>query len=820
MTVEWIALTPTAAMEQPPNAAAESRVPRRILATVAILVSACAANAALEVNVTRVGYPTLSGADVVRPGMWTPVVVDLSLVNQSSFDGIVRAGQLDQDGDEAVDQVEVHVTAATGGHQRVTLYVLPSFVGRQGRLVVEVQTMEGETVEVVTQGELARLALPGRLPEPIHDEDLLILSVSTGTVGRLGEVGKVELEGGFDRHLHIAHLSPIDLPEHWIGLEGVDAIRWEDANPVTLSQKQVSALIEWVRQGGMLLMTLSTAESAFALKKAMDEVLPAEPGEPVFLERLDLTFSRLLQPTSDATEEHAGYATPVAALRMVVREGAEVLAREEGIQSDLVTRRREGRGSIILSGVTEREMFSANGSPTDFYRRVFCLKRSPGGQEARPDLRTLFGEVVSAISFSTSGGAYLAVAGLFSIAYVVAATFGSWAFLVARGWKHHSWTAFAVVAVLAATGTVFAVNSVRGFGERLHQVTIVDAEAGKGYGHATTLFGLKTGTDRVLDLWLPTDGRSLNPVPTNTYLRPIRAIGGLDAALNSFADPQSYRLSPSTAEIQGVRMRATLKQFEGRWEGRMGGKVSARITLVPKKAGEFGWWITEDSFVSNELGVPLKNCYLLQPLSDTFSPIERTFEREDFDGLAAYETDRNRGSRINAFPIGDLPGDGSRVALWERCYRPMAGSRDEYQEILDWKLDAAQKSWNQPLLPLLQRGFDLSDKPTSVLGNERNALLLLSTLGELEPTTTSFAGSLSWSHDGLRHLDLREQLQRDCVYLIGFAEGSGPVRLYRRQGDRSYTPIEADEKKSWTLYRVRIPVTLVSRSATGFGSKN
>ena len=44
--------------------------------------------------------------------------------------------------------------------------------------------------------------------------------------------------------------------------------------------------------------------------------------------------------------------------------------------------------------------------------------------------------------------------------------------------------------------------------------------------------------------------------------------------------------------------------------------------------------------------------------------------------------------------------------------------------------------------------------------------------------------------------------------LIGFADDPGPVRLFRRTGDRPYRMLEPDPDRSWTMYRIRIPVTL------------
>ena len=80
-------------------------------------------------------------------------------------------------------------------------------------------------------------------------------------------------------------------------------------------------------------------------------------------------------------------------------------------------------------------------------------------------------------------------------------------------------------------------------------------------------------------------------------------------------------------------------------------------------------------------------------------------------------------------------------------------------------------------------------------------------------------GIKTWSRDRLRQLDLREQLQAGrapldnrpgemgSIMLIGFAADPGPIRLFTRLGDRSYKPVQPEASASWTMYRIRIPIT-------------
>ena len=137
-----------------------------------------------------------------------------------------------------------------------------------------------------------------------------------------------------------------------------------------------------------------------------------------------------------------------------------------------------------------------------------------------------------------------------------------------------------------------------------------------------------------------------------------------------------------------------------------------------------------------------------------------------------------------------------------------------------------QEEWSAPFRGVLaSMGYGSGGDDGFVMGQEQNALMLLSTIGEFDPKTISsrmgnlLGGIQTWSRDRLRQLDLREQLQAGraplddrpveagSLVLIGFAADPGPVRLFARSGDRAYKPVPPEASASWTMYRIRIPIT-------------
>lgn len=763
------------------------------------LLASFAARPALgvvEVNVTRVGFPSVPDGFVVRPGMWTPVVVDLDLVEQQSFDGQLRVVQLDPDGDQIHDSVEVHLRADSGGARRLTLYALPNLARGLGRVYVELISAAGEAVQVLSQGERTFKAEPAQQPTSLPDDDVLVLSISDATIGRVAELSDSSRIGHYARAVHVAHMSPQDLPEHWIGLEAVDQLVWDRARADDLTQRQLEALLEWCEQGGTLLIAASATASSLTLSPAIQKALPADPGELVLAENLADVRRTLLGPPKTETPQDitrtgaaldwylAPFPSPIPVVRSTLRTGARSLVDDAALKSTVVSARRLGRGQVIFSGVCLADLFSGAGAAADFFQKVFGFVASPkqDDQTARP--QSLFGNVISAVNFAESGGRYLLAAFAFSIAYLATATGGVWWFLGKRGWRQHSWTAFAVVAGVASVISVVAVNAMHGLGERVHQISVIDLDSGQAYGYGVGYFGLKTPTDREVDLWLPSDPlNETEPSASTCFLRPLRPDDDPVELGSSFADPQAYQVQPATSSIGGVRIRATLKQFEGRWEGPLSGSVTGKVVVR-------GSSIHSGSVVSNNLGIDLRDCYLL------YSPLN---------------ADRNVGYRSSstlAMPIGEFLSTEKQLNLaerWETLMRPGPGGKTPDKP---W-LRERQQMWSEPLRGLLSF---VGEKETGfVLGQEQNALLLASTLGDFDPASvrgiiTPGWGATTWSADRLRHLDLRSQLTDDSAWLIGFAADAGPIRLARRTGDRPYRPIAPDPGNSWTMYRIRLPV--------------
>lgn len=773
---------------------------------ISILVASAAATPNLEVNVTHAGYPTLPSGHVYRHGTWTPIVADVALISGASFDGIVRSGQTDADGDRAFDEVEIHLREGTAESKRLHLYVHANAPFSQGDFWIEALDEGGDAVELVSRGEVSFRATPPVQPASLFADDFLIVSLSPESVGRVKDLIESDLIPKYRRKIRVSHMNPVNLSEHWVGLEMVDAIVWDRARPDQLTQRQREAIVDWVRHGGLLLVGCGDAADALRLTPELHDILPVTLAGST--ETTDISGLRraLLLPDADGSgtekrmrarpeEDDPWFDSPLDApipvAQAALRPGAVALAQNETTGNVTAARHAVERGIVVYCGFRLADVLPGDSQSLPFFERTLEI-----AQEAVDDEQTsvehmsLFDHVAGAVAFLRKSGKFLLVALLFVVSYVFLATTGTWWALGRRGWQKHAWSAFAGVALVATAVSAVAVAAAKGIGTRVHQVSVIDGEEGSPFAVGTMFFGVTTAVDAKLDLWLPSDRLSPGqPGPTSCFLRPLPPGSGFAEEATTFADPSIYNISPSSASLHGVRVRSTLKQLEGRWDGRLPGIVRAGISVNQRR-------ITTDSYIANDLGVDLKDCYLIQS-AQNIDP----------------ESKADRTGRIYVWALGEISSGGSAVNIAKRAY-DSAGDTFSQQQLAA-RLGEWQKQWSAPLA----RGWGLrgggGGGGDAGLDADKYALMLATTVGEFDPTVLARSFdqargvTRTWGRDRLRQMDLKRHMRRDQMILIGFADDPGPARLFARSGREEYESLDPDEDNSWTMYRFRIPVTLI-----------
>ena len=566
-----------------PHISSKARVCLSI-ALLACLTHPCGSSAEVIGDVVRVGYLTNTGS-VVRLGSWTPVVVDLTLQNQASFDGKLVLKQTDRDGDIYRDVVPVHLFADGGDQRRYWLYTpaSPSGLLRYQYQVELLATGENgreeRQVKIVSGGKEVSHISPPTSVSMLPDDEYLILTLSNGPIGKIRHLVTGDMESSLDRPVQIAHISPESLPGKWIGLEMVDCIVWDQADPTVLTEAQEQALVEWIRQGGKLLLAAGRTSDVVSQATHLGPLLPVSIGPVEPVSHLPETRRRLLG-IRDSQDEGYRNQLALAKCKAVSRSDVTNWLYEETIDSTVVAGRRLGRGYLLyVAAELEDLLRDPAANPVLFFRRILQLRpsRITGNPGHRSEIR-LARYFDAEVGFCDTSGGYLALALIAVIAYVLGATFGVWKMLQARQLLKYSWSALAIVALAASFLAVVGVQAIHGVGRKVEQLTIVDGFSDTPDALATAYFGMTTSVRSHVDVWLPVDPLlSKEPANSSCILRPLADWSEDFVSEAIYTDPAVYELRPATAEIHDVVMRATLKQFEGRWHGTLSGTLKGKL---------------------------------------------------------------------------------------------------------------------------------------------------------------------------------------------------------------------------------------------------
>ena len=762
-------------------------------------------------DVVRVGYLLTTGT-AIRIGTWTPVVVDLTLQNQTSFDGKLLLRQFDRDGDVYIDSVPVHLFGESS-RQRYWLYTIANpDRARRGSFAVELLETSGEDdpgrrAKMISGGVPVSAITPPVDAQVFSHDKYLILAVSDGSAGSARFLVNLDADHEqFDRPVEIAHVSPTSLPGKWIGLQMLDCVIWDAADPTVLTPEQEHALVEWVHQGGKLVLAAARTSDAIVQSEILGPLLPVKVGNV----KAESHFPNLRREMLGLfNDDQQNYSKPVTLAHCTIKKHDDVtcMLQEDTLGTAVVAKRRLGRGQLIFVAGELAELVPDNpANAIPFYKKLLELRRERVSLEKDkypiPMIRWFDQEV----AFSDTTGAYLALAVFFAIIYVLVATLGVWKVLQTRKLLKYSWSALGLTAVITSVLSIIGVQALHGVGSKVEQLSIIDGVVGQDQALATAYFGLTTSMRSTVDVWLPADS-VLDKVPGNTVctLAPMLSWRDFSFGEAKYTDPTQYTLRPATAEIHNVPMRATLKQFEGRWSGTLFGMVKGQLGLErimvprskenPSRVNE--WVITRDSWIENQLGIDLSQCYLLVSRADPFAP--QTF------------TEMPRATVINVFRLGSIK-NGDKIRLFDLLYTdPATGDLLPKENRQNWDLSHFQKSWGNTFARAADTSYYTGEEIPQKYNQShyQNAIMIVTSLADVE--LDQFRAAMlgvdtvpRFSSTRCRQLDLSDLLDANTAILVGFSNGAGPARLHARTGGGDYEPVKL--KKANTVYRFLMPV--------------
>ena len=549
-------------------------------------------------------------------------------------------------------------------------------------------------------------------------------------------------------------------------------------------------MIEWVRRGGTLVLGVSRTWDLVG-KGKFGEILPAMPTQMAAMSKPPEYLKDLL---SIEAFDSTGFNPEMSYCPLTKKDlasGTQVLVpgplsgaerAETGTSEEdgaFVTRRPFGRGQVILVAAEFSDLLSRGSRPGE---RVLAdltgirvLKTDPPDRSSMGGTlkEDVFDTLRRKTTFGVTAGLYLGFAFLFVVAYILLATGGTWGWLKRQQKVQHTWTAFAMVSIAASVVSVASVQWMRGISYRVQELTIVDSESGSNQGHAACYFGLKAPIHSKLDLRVPQNWLDPgNPTDMPGLLAPLAPKENEDTV---FASRERYQAVAGLGELQGVPMRATLKQFEAEWEGQLTGRLEAGLRR--DQVGTVK--LNPDSWIKNGFGTELQSCYLFVAGSDV--PRARV----------------TRDLQIRVYGLTRLPSE-KRVTL------------GDFKDL--GVLQSNQNSWlgslGVQLTPVNAYGGPSSaerDKKEITQAGFEAALLLMSLYDELDQNETHKSGFELLRSRG-HELDRSAFLRQNTALFLGFSRDPGPARLcYRDAGTKqkwaALQPAQAD-----VVYRITVPI--------------
>lgn len=779
-----------------------------------VVVCAALAGPAEAVHLTgrllRVGYSgsgqnrATQGADHYRPGRWVPVVVELDNHDGDMFEGSVEVLQKDRDGDEVL----AHQDVVFRGLKTYTLYIPGSAAPFGSRFTVRVFTKDRRLADVrgPSDERLSEL-VSANVAVPAPDNSIFVLDISQQPVNQLKLLAQDPL---LIRELIVALCAPGDLPDHEAGLDMADVIVWDGADPSLLDIAQRTALIDWTRRGGTLVLGVGRnwdrlQQSRFA------EIIPASLSGVASIAALPRggannrrTLSQLLFGKDESFDPPIPCAT--VTLDALLPGASPVIPdRPRPAEQVFVSRRPCVRGQVILVSAELHDLLRQGTQNTVFLRQVLQVRRKSASDDQEQQRgwssgipSNLFRFVDRMTGFQTTTSAYLLLAFLFVAAYVALATGGSWAWLKRKGLTQHSWNAFAAIAIAGSGVSLGAVQFIRGVGLKVEELTILDAQAGSPQAAGTVYLGLKAASHMLVDLRVPRDYRQMeedSSADTSPTLRPLPAIpsfAGLDPTVYSAG--QRYTVLAARGQLHAVPLRATLKQFEASWQGQLPGRLDAQLIRRTPDTSE----LREESWIRNGLGVELSDCYLLLAMRDLLEGLE------------------TRAHEVTVFRLSKLAsGSTLTLAQWldeltreEQRRRPNEQISRLRQVDLKERLHDFHSTWlgSGVGMTLDSYGNPREDVPVT-RDLFQSIMLLFATFDEIDQRDLRRRNQALERSSG-EWLDLSAQLGRGTAVFIGFSEAPSPVRLcYRRPYGSTpgrWFPIEP--ARSNVMYRFTIPI--------------
>ncbi|HVT82916.1 MAG TPA: hypothetical protein VHM90_19925 [Phycisphaerae bacterium] len=578
-----------------------------------------AAAQAVKGSIMSVGIGGHDGKEgFYREGDWVPVQVQLKNMTPSAFTGRLGVTQVDLDGDKALSLGPEFILQPGVEARTLWTYYWPR---------PDINSAPGGISEItVYQGDtpVAKVSIPGAnhggdgqatsiKPDEDNFNKVAALHRSTRLVVVLGDsfAGWKAFEGmtGGTEAVRPTLVRANGIPDDVKGLDAVDLMVWE-ADSVKVSELhaefELQAILDWVRSGGHLIISVGTQGQEFA--KAPASLQSAMP--------ISLALTREVKPAELAVSTSAfrwnydSREIGAAPLKNIVQAIGEMKPGSRAVpgtananftDNPIAVTGMYGRGAVtvITFNVANPEFKLSEKQSIAFWSQMAGWQNGDvtNGSLPAADFNNLRNDAPQKVAnahpfrLGTTIPQDVDVKDVTAVRILVAVLFlaiywllaGPIGHLILRHYRvvHWSWWIFGAV-VLAATavaGTVVLVLHVNAYDVR-HRSFVIGT-VGSPEVTVTSYYGVYAPVSGPLAISQPHgEFHGVN------YLAPLCFPN--EAELKSYADPQGYEMDlnpPKPGQDLTIRpvFRNTLKKLQGRWTGNIG-KIDGSAEFISTSA--------------------------------------------------------------------------------------------------------------------------------------------------------------------------------------------------------------------------------------------
>ncbi len=550
----------------------------------------------VQIDVRQTGFASSSiSGHVGRAGSWMPLLVELTTAGSQARQVSLRCVTADIDGDLVAYTETPIVLTPNAPPRRVWLYAIP---GQARSLRVDVLSMEGQTLASSLDLDFERVSADYQVLVDLSAKQLSALTVLDAGGDYFGQ----QPSRDYARNRCVARLAAGDLPDRWYGLEAADILVW-DAPETMPTVAQQDALLKWIERGGQLVLGIGPAWDLLDQSRLRPLLPYVGNGDLIEVAELPRLAAQTRSP------EDRRFDRPIPLNRLERAPDAQVLLRDEveGRPHDLVAMKTFGSGRVIATTARIRDLLTGLNESALRKTLPLFLDLTPLRAGYLEDEASRFSgiengyrvrdPVLMPTEFRGQASILVLLAFVFVGVYVLAATWASWGWLRSRGMTQASWVVFAGCAVVASLLSVGAVQVIRGTSDAVQTFALVDLEAGSSAARARVWVGYRSARGRKVDLRLDAAEGS------DSFLRGAVPVPTEDV---SYETPERYAAEVTRGLIRGAPLRATLKQFEGYWEGTIQGRIRGEL-VAERGTGK----LLPESFVVNDTDRQFEIGYLL-----------------------------------------------------------------------------------------------------------------------------------------------------------------------------------------------------------------